>query len=199
VAAMRANPADSKLLAKIGRRRAATAEGKAHLAKARAALNAPGVNERMRAGQRAFAATAEGRAAKSRAGIAAMKSLRGASGSMKWRYNDHRFRSSWELIFARYLDGLGVRWQYELRAYKLPNGKHYVPDFHVEIPGTGTVVVEIKGQREGRWAPGVAKFFEFCKSGGVPAIILGEEEIDAAKRELAKQETITCPRESPSL
>lgn len=38
-------------------------------------------------------------------------------------------RSSWEFSVAKYLDSHRLRWEYEYRRYKLPNGSTYLPDF----------------------------------------------------------------------
>jgi len=50
------------------------------------------------------------------------------------------FRSKWEEAFAQFCTQSGLRWRYEPYAYKLVNGKYYIPDFLVEGK-----FVEIKG------------------------------------------------------
>lgn len=43
-------------------------------------------------------------------------------------YRGHRFRSRLEARWAVFFDALGVHWEYEPNAYRLPSG-HYLPDF----------------------------------------------------------------------
>lgn len=164
-----------------------TPRGRALVAKMQAGRTAESI-ARGRVNQIAYANSSQGHAAKVRGGLAALRSLRGASGSMKWRYAGHRFRSSWEMIFAQFLDALGVRWDYEAAAYELSDGRSYVPDFHVNIPGGGTIVVEVKGQRDGLWRHGFAKHQLFRENYGVPTILLGEDQINAMKTALKTRE-----------
>ena len=65
-----------------------------------------------------------------------------------------RFRSKWELDYARYLDVLKatrriVDWDYEPERLEIGAGAHYTPDFRVMLPGGGYEFREVKGyQRE---------------------------------------------------
>lgn len=40
-------------------------------------------------------------------------------------------RSSWEVLYAEYLDSLGIAWIYEPKFFKLSNGHRYTPDFYL--------------------------------------------------------------------
>lgn len=51
-----------------------------------------------------------------------------------------RFKSSYELAYAKHLDSNGIKWEYEPK-FKLSNGSNILPDFRLE---DGTIV-EIKG------------------------------------------------------
>ncbi len=67
------------------------------------------------------------------------------------------FRSSWEANYARYLNHLGIQWQYEPKTFKLSSGKNYTPDFYLTDKDT---YIEIKGH----WfEASLKKFKEFRK------------------------------------
>lgn len=55
-------------------------------------------------------------------------------------YNGYRFRSRLEARWAVFLDGLGVRWEYEPEGFDLGKAGWYLPDFKVE----GAKWLEIK-------------------------------------------------------
>jgi hypothetical protein len=59
-------------------------------------------------------------------------------------------RSTWEFIFARWLDKNGIDWLYEGRQYKLSNGEGYRPDFILLENGKEKYVIEIKGYFKNR-------------------------------------------------
>lgn len=44
-------------------------------------------------------------------------------------YNGKMFRSTWEVSVARFLDRLGVEWQYEPKSFFFTDGSRYTPDF----------------------------------------------------------------------
>jgi hypothetical protein len=46
-------------------------------------------------------------------------------------YRGVTFRSTWEVAFAKKLDDLNVDWEYEIRTFKISNGKRYTPDFYL--------------------------------------------------------------------
>ena len=55
-------------------------------------------------------------------------------------------RSTWEYIFAKWLDSHGISWLYECYRYKLPDNSIYKPDFFLlDAFGNIKQVVEIKG------------------------------------------------------
>ena len=70
-------------------------------------------------------------------------------------------RSGWEVGYALYLDGKGVKWEYEQKKFFVGSGRWtgvtYTPDFY--LPATGWFV-EIKGWEEKGWTK---KFAEFSK------------------------------------
>ena len=60
----------------------------------------------------------------------------------------HTFRSSWELVTAKYLDAEGYEWDYEVQRYPiLVDGKSrtYMPDFWITAAGALTLV-DVKGR-----------------------------------------------------
>lgn len=56
-------------------------------------------------------------------------------------YKGYYLKSTLEYIYARYLDHMGIQWQYEVKTYELSNGGSYKPDFlladgsYVEVKG----------------------------------------------------------------
>lgn len=128
-----------------GQRRRMARDGGAQIRAAAARAQDPEVNERRRVAARAWALSEEGREQKRRGGLAAMSALHGAFAKHAHRYGNQYFRSSWEVIFARFLRRLHVRYRYEPHVFKLADGSYYVPDFLVFIPGSEPIYVEIKG------------------------------------------------------
>lgn len=61
-------------------------------------------------------------------------------------YASCRFRSRTEARWAVFFDSLGVKWDYEVEGFVLPNGEWYLPDFRLRHHHTGEIWwVEIKG------------------------------------------------------
>ena len=56
-------------------------------------------------------------------------------------YKGYYLKSTLEYIYARYLDYMGIQWQYEVKTYELSNGGSYKPDFFL---ANGSYV-EVKG------------------------------------------------------
>jgi hypothetical protein len=56
-------------------------------------------------------------------------------------YKNNSFRSSWELLFAKWLDLSGIKWQYESKTFDLVNTT-YTPDFYLP---EFDCYIEIKG------------------------------------------------------
>ena len=54
-------------------------------------------------------------------------------------------RSSWEYIFAKFLNKIGADWDIEVSAYKLSDGTYYRPDFFIYKNKKLKAIVEIKG------------------------------------------------------
>lgn len=47
-------------------------------------------------------------------------------------YNGYYLKSTLEYIYARYLDHVGIAWEYEVKTFQLSNGGSYKPDFRLE-------------------------------------------------------------------
>lgn len=101
----------------------------------------------------------------------------------------HYTRSTLEANFARLLRLRGVPYEYEPKCFKLPDGSHYTPDFHLALAlmeGNQVVIpagwVELKGWR--------------TKEGGLPA---GTQEKVDALRALLPGEAVTVIVQSDDL
>ena len=53
------------------------------------------------------------------------------------------FRSTFEANYARYLNFMNTKWEFEQKHLKLDDGRYYIPDFY--IPKSNTII-EIKGR-----------------------------------------------------
>lgn len=182
VAAMNASMGRPEVRAKLSadrKKRLETEAGRAALARARVLANTPEARRRLSESHKAYARTPEGRAAKIRGGVASFKSLMGAAKHKGWIHGNVGMRSSWEVLFARFLDFIGTSWEYEPECFSLPGGYRYTPDFLVDIPGTGKVFVEIKGACFTR---GIVKFRKWQDIYKRPALMLGQEHIEAIRR-----------------
>lgn len=74
----------------------------------------------------------------------------------KWiKYKGIKFRSSWEVAYAKYLTKKNIKWQYESKTFDLGNTT-YTPDFY--LPESDTYV-EIKGW----WRDDAKKKFKMFK------------------------------------
>ena len=58
-------------------------------------------------------------------------------------------RSTWEYIYAKWLDKNNIEWEYEGRQYLFKNGESYRPDFTIKTK-TEKYIVEIKGYFKNR-------------------------------------------------
>ena len=59
-------------------------------------------------------------------------------------------RSSWEYIYAKWLDNNDIEWKFERNVYKLLNGENYLPDFFIYENGKLKYVVEMKGYNKSK-------------------------------------------------
>jgi hypothetical protein len=59
-------------------------------------------------------------------------------------------RSTYEYIYAKWLDKNGFTWDIEVRDYKLDNGELYRPDFFIYSAGSVSMIVEVKGYYKNR-------------------------------------------------
>lgn len=84
--------------------------------------------------------------------------------SIPTTYAGVRFRSTLEADWAATLDSLGIIWQYEPEAVRLPSGMTYRPDFY--LPRIATWL-EIKGPHMER----VFKAYELARSVADPVVI----------------------------
>lgn len=79
------------------------------------------------------------------------KSSRGIQGYYTSRSGKRIWlRSSWEYIYAKWLDKHKVDWKYEDYGITLSNGERYRPDFLIYENGILTKIVEIKGYFDNR-------------------------------------------------
>lgn len=70
----------------------------------------------------------------------------------------YRFKSSWELAYARYLDAQGKDWEYEPRSYPLVECVKYTPDFEVYEAGRLVDMVDVKGWLDDRSEARILEF-----------------------------------------
>lgn len=73
-----------------------------------------------------------------------MASSLGRIAAIETQYKGYRFRSRLEARWAVFFDALGIRWEYELEGFDLPDAGRYLPDFY--LPGSG-VFFEVKGEK----------------------------------------------------
>jgi hypothetical protein len=90
-------------------------------------------------------------------------------------YNGCLFKSSWEVIYAQWLDEHHIYWTYESYSFDLGNTT-YTPDFY--LPETDTFI-EVKGY----WRPDAIKKFRLFKRKfkNIKINIIGKKEINNIK------------------
>jgi len=80
--------------------------------------------------------------------IKSKKTTRGIQGYY-WNSSKNKYvwlRSSWEFIYAKWLNKNKVIWDVEVKKYKLKNGSNYLPDFFIYDDNNEiSKIVEIKG------------------------------------------------------
>lgn len=86
-------------------------------------------------------------------------------------YNNIPMASSWEVIFANWLDCMGLKWEYQPIVFKTESGRYYVPDFRVEDFG----FVEVKG-----WLKqlSIEKMDEFVSAGNTLYLIRDPRDLN---------------------
>ena len=102
------------------------------------------------------------------------------------RYKEIWFRSSWEVIAAKWFDQQGLTWTYEPQVFRLEwegEAISYIPDFWVEEWG---IFVEVKAQ----WAWDLDASYARTKvlaleASGQPISVMLDEEIQAMAAELS--------------
>ena len=76
----------------------------------------------------------------------ALKNGRGLQGYYKRKNGEYVWlRSTYEYIFAKWLDKINADWVVEFKRYKLENGETYLPDFFIFEDNKLAKIVEIKG------------------------------------------------------
>lgn len=86
-------------------------------------------------------------------------------------YQGHAFRSSWEVRFAKALDGRGIAWQYEPKRFYFDDCS-YLPDFFV--PATGTYY-EVKGWMSPESQRRIDAFRKYQPN--IPLIVISRKEL----------------------
>ena len=114
---------------------------------------------------------------------------RGPVPPIKWRIcrrpdgTEMKMRSLWEVIYATWLDTLGLSWQYEPERFELSDGRPYTPDFKVESP-FGPAFVEL--HRFTKIKPGDERKIEKLKLAQkelpLPLVFVGEEDVARIRR-----------------
>lgn len=91
-------------------------------------------------------------------------------------------RSSWEYIYASWLDANHIEWKYEDYGITLSNGERYRPDFLIYENGQLTKIVEIKGYFDNRRYK--AEILKQDLAGKVEVVIIDDISVytDQAKR-----------------
>lgn len=108
---------------------------------------------------------------------------------IKWRIyrrpdgTEMKMRSLWEVTYARWLDMMGLAWQYEPERFELSDGRTYTPDFKVESP-FGPAFVEL--HRFAKVKPGDERKIEKLKLAQkelpLPLVFVGEEDVARIRR-----------------
>jgi hypothetical protein len=90
---------------------------------------------------------------------------RGYQGYYKSRHNGMVWlRSSWEYIYAKWMDEKNITWRYELKSFKLSNGQSYRPDFFIyNNENKLKNIVEIKGMKDKIEGNRISKSYLFQK------------------------------------
>jgi hypothetical protein len=102
---------------------------------------------------------------------AQMKAHRSNFLTGKYIYANINMRSSWEVEYAKLLDRLDVKWEYESKQFDLGELGIYVPDFYIPA---WDVYVEIKGWKS---ETGMTKFKKFKEMKGWRAVLIDEAKM----------------------
>lgn len=91
-----------------------------------------------------------------------------------------KMRSSYELLYAAFLDENNVMWKYEPK-FKLNDGRIFSPDFELIESG---IIVEVKGY----WTPkGIEKWNSFCKDySDLPKVIIDKHDLIGLGLEISR-------------
>ena len=94
--------------------------------------------------------------------------------SANWKrikYKKIWMRSTWEIAYAKYLDNLNIKWQYESKVFNLGDTT-YTPDFY--LPESDTYI-EIKGWMRKQTEEKIKKLFLFFPK--INFLILNKKEL----------------------
>ena len=87
----------------------------------------------------------------------------------------HRFRSTWEMAYAKYMDDLGIDWDFEPVRFRLPTCQFYTPDFRVLYDDGAVRYIEVKGWLDEK---SMARMLEFVREyPEVDLAIVGPSEL----------------------
>lgn len=65
-----------------------------------------------------------------------------------WNESKHKYvwlRSSWEFIYAKWLNKQKIEWDVEVKQFKINEKQNYLPDFFIFENGKVTKIIEVKG------------------------------------------------------
>jgi len=88
-----------------------------------------------------------------------------------WSFKQIKMRSSYEVMFAEYLNRLNIPFEYEKYTFKLSNNTRYTPDFYV--PSTD-IFYELKGYM----SPCAAKKIELLREAGKQVTVIYIKELE---------------------
>jgi hypothetical protein len=85
-----------------------------------------------------------------------------ARGGKRKDLNNQYLRSKWEANYARYLNYLGLEWEYEPKTFEFKEIKrgtrHYTPDFYIPKED---VFIEVKGWFTSKGETAIKRFFKY--------------------------------------
>jgi len=93
------------------------------------------------------------------------------------RGREFRFKSSWELAYAQYLDDQGISWDYEAAKFPLPKSRCYTPDFWIMCDGEVVQLVEVKGWLDDKQVNRMLEFAARYPSEAAKLQVLGPAEL----------------------
>lgn len=92
---------------------------------------------------------------KDKIAIAMIGNNYGCGRGKKQLYKGILFKSSWEVLVAKYLDEKNIKWVYEYKTYDISEKSKYTPDFFIFENDKLVKIIEVKGYE---WKYGINKF-----------------------------------------